>query len=244
MRFSISTVSIYVRAVAAACFLGALVQSASAASIGVNFATDGTGASFDLGPTDNTGVVPQDHWNNAHNSDATLSNLVDDLGNATGASITWGHSPISTNVAGGTPIGNLLHSAVIAGPADSIVVSNIPYSTFDLYLYISAPNTSPTTVLFKINHGIDAGHQLSVSGIADHSPNPVFVPSTLQNTGSYLFLGGVSGSTLYIGGSGGPVVDGLQIMEAPEPTSLALLVCAGLGLAAVCLRRRKTLGPF
>lgn len=224
----------------ATCFFWALGQATSVASIGVNFATDGTGASFDLGPTDITGVVPQDHWNNAHNSAATLSNLVDDLGNATGASITWDHSPISTNVIGGTPIGNLLHTAIIAGPSDSIVVSNIPYLTFDLYLYITASDSAPFTALFKINHGIDAAHQLGVSGIADRSSNPIFVPSTLQSAGSYLLLDGISGSTLFIAGSG-PAVDGFQIIEAPEPTSLTLLVCAGISWAGFGLRRARRL---
>ena len=222
-----------------ACLVGAFAQTASAASIGVNFATDGTGANFDLASTDSTGAIPQQHWNNAHNTDATLSNLVDDSGNATGASITWTHSPISTNVPGGTPIGNLLHGAIISGPADSIVVSNIPYATFDLYLYIAAPNSTPSPVLFKINHGIDADHQLTVQGIPDRSLTPTFVLSTLQNAGSYLFLSGVSGSTLFIGGSGGPAVDGLQIVETPEPSSLALFISAGICGAGWVLRRLR-----
>src|SRR5262245_51773772 len=104
--------------IAGCCFV--LIQVASATSIGVNFATDGTWANFDLTPTDSTCVISQQHWNNAHNADPSLTNLIDDSGNATGASIAWQHSPVSTNVAGGTPIGNLLHSGISTVPFDSI----------------------------------------------------------------------------------------------------------------------------
>jgi hypothetical protein len=221
------TVSAPIRISAATmCLLCALSQLTYGGSIGVNFATDGTGADFDLAPVDETGVVPQQHWNNANNSDPTLSNLLDDQGNGTGASITWTHSPVSTNVPGGTPAGDLLHSAVLCSPADGIVVSNVPYSTFDLYLYVAAPGTQPPLAEFKINHANSAPEQISVIGLADISGSTTFALSSLSNMGNYLYLGGVSGSTLYIGGSGFPPVDGLQIVETPEPGSVALLISA------------------
>lgn len=55
----------------------AVCHFASATSIGVNFSTDSFAVNYDLGPTDVTGVFAQQNWNNAHNSDASLPNLID-----------------------------------------------------------------------------------------------------------------------------------------------------------------------
>src|SRR5690349_11263959 len=86
---------------AVAILVSATRQAAYATSIGLNFSTDGSGANFDLAAGDTTGVVPQQHWNNAHNNDLSLVNLVDDRGTATAASASWNHAPQSTSVPGG-----------------------------------------------------------------------------------------------------------------------------------------------
>ncbi|HEX3726841.1 MAG TPA: hypothetical protein VHV08_11390 [Pirellulales bacterium] len=222
------------------CFALATGQAVRAASIGINFATDASGGTFDLAASDLVGVLPQQHWNNAHNSDPTLTNLVDDQGTATAASISWNHAPVSTNVPGGTLLDNLLHSAIGCSPFDGIVVSNIPFGEFDLYLYMAAP--APSFAIFKINHGATAADQLSVQGIADASGTASFELATPTHAGNFLFLAGVSGSTLYIGGGGFAPVEGLQIVAAPEPSSCVL---AGLALAGLVAWgwKKRLVGP-
>ena len=215
-------------------------QFVHASSIGVNFATDGSGVDFDLTPTDSTGVVLQSHWNNAHSSDSLLLNLTDDHGSLTGASVSWNnHQPLSTNVAGGTPAGNLLHSAIYCtlGSQAGITVSNIPYTTFDLYIYAAAPGTSNQLEVFKINYGNTPAEQLSVQGIIDVSGGSSFVLSGTSSSGNYLYYGGLTGSTLYLNGSGGAPVDGLQIVQTPEPTSLVLMICAAICCTLIGRRR-------
>ncbi len=59
-------------------------RNATAASIGVNFATDSFPTDYNLAPTDVSGVLPQQNWNNAHESDPSLNNLVDSQGSPTG----------------------------------------------------------------------------------------------------------------------------------------------------------------
>jgi hypothetical protein len=218
--------------VALTCFALAFCGAVRAASIGINFATDASGANLDLAPSDLTGVIPQQQWNNAHNSDPTVVNLLDDQGAATGASMNWTHAPVSTNVPGGTPAGNLLHSAIAVSAADGIVVSNIPFGTFDLYLYMAS---GAGMALFKINHAATAAEQLFVQGIVDTSGATSFTLSTPTHAGNYLVLAGASGSTLYIGGSA--PVDGLQIVATPEPSSFALAVLGLLGCLAWAGRR-------
>ena len=114
-------------------------HAALASSIGVNFSNDPiANVNYDLAPTDVTGVVPQGNWNNAHQTDASLPNLIDDQGNPTGASLTaWNHAPVATSVPTGTPTGDLLHEGDAYFGNGSIQVSNIPYATYDVYAYIA-----------------------------------------------------------------------------------------------------------
>jgi hypothetical protein len=217
---------------------GTVSETAAGASIGINFATEGAGANFDLAPGDVTGAVPQSNWNNAHNSDLALANLADDQGAATGASVNWSHAPLSTNVPGGTPAGILLHSAISCAPFDGIVVSNIPYASFDLYLYMAGPTRG--SAIFKINHATSADLQLSVQGIIDTSGSTLFVQATPTTAGNYLFLASLPGPTLFIGGGGSAAVDGLQIVATPEPSGAALGMVGIAGLAVLVLRRRES----
>jgi hypothetical protein len=138
-------------------------------------------------------------------------------------------------VPGGTPAGNLLHSAIANGPFDGIVVANIPYGTFDMYLYMAGVQAG--TAIFKIDHANSAAEQLSVVGLIDISGSTIFTFSTLTQPGNYLFLGGLSGPTLYIGGSA--LVEGLQIVAVPEPSSIALAAFGFIGLMAWGWRRQK-----
>ncbi len=220
----------------------AVSHFASAASIGVNFSTDSFAVNYDLGPTDVTGVVAQQNWNNAHNSDASLANLIDSQGNSTGASVTWFHNPYATAVPTGTPTGDLLHSG-IADFNGSIVVSNVPYATYDVYLYIAGGVNAGG--LFFAN-GNTVGGNGGPYGTLNASPS--FIPASGTDFGNYIDFPAINGSTLTLQGlattgvQSVAVIDGFQIVPTPEPSTLVLAAVGMAALMGVARQRRLRRG--
>ena len=221
----------------------ALSQTAKAASIGVNFSTDPiANVDYDLAPADVTGVVPQGNWNNAHQTDASLLNLIDSQGNSTGASLTsWNHSPVATAVPTGTPTGDLLHEGDAYFGNGSIQVSNIPYATYDVYAYIAGGLNG--SGLFIANSTAITDNN-GTQGVL--SPLPTFIPPVGNDYGNYIYFPGLSGPTLSLTGipitgtQSFVVFDGFQIVQTPEPTSIALCASGAMWFAAAALRRARS----
>ena len=232
--------------VAALLSLVALNQDAHASSIGVNFSTDPiANVNYDLAPTDVTGVVPQDNWNNAHQSDASLPNLIDNQGNPTGASLTtWNHSPTTTAVPTGTPTGDLLHEGDAYFGNGSIQVTNIPYATYDVYAYI-AGGLNGSGQFFANSDSIydNNGTQGALSPLA------TFIPPVGADYGNYIQFSGLTGPNLTLSGiaitgtQSYVVFDGLQIVQTPEPTSFVLLGTAAAWPVVIGCRRTRSNNP-
>jgi len=220
----------------------AFSQNASAASIGVNFSTDPVAnVNYDLAPADVTGVVSQGNWNNAHQADVSLPNLVDSQGNPTGASLTtWNHSPVATAVPTGTPTGNLLHEGDAYFGNGSIQVSNIPYATYDVYAYIAGGlNGSGLFIANSASITDNNGTQGALS------PLPTFIPPVGNDYGNYIYFPSLSGPTLSLTGiaitgtQSYVVFDGFQIVPTPEPTSIVLFAFGAVWFVAAILRRAR-----
>lgn len=245
-----------IAAVAGFSILFALGQPAHAVSIGVNFATSGTGANFDLAAADITGAVPQANWNNAHNTSPSLSNLANDQGNGTGASMTWDHNPISTPSGMGLPAYLLLSSGIALSHDPThldVTVSQIPFTKYDVYLYFTHFGSSPDVVDYNLNFNV-APYAASAMVIQDEGNRNTFTaawaypspPDYLNVGANYARLTGLVGPTLTISGSsdqfGDLALDGFQIVEVPEPSGLALLCIGGLGaVVAIGARRWRRL---
>ncbi len=120
--------------------------------VGVNF----TGGSSNnaLASTDQPGVVAGANWNNVGN--ATGSNLVlnNSLGQATTINLTWGSStgrplqyagfdtPATANTAT-----NKLYTGGIDGDHTFVTLTNITYSSYDVYVYASIDDNNPSDVM-------------------------------------------------------------------------------------------------
>ncbi|HEY1600828.1 MAG TPA: PEP-CTERM sorting domain-containing protein [Pirellulales bacterium] len=221
----------------------ALHLHVKAASIGVNFSTDPiANFNYDLAPTDVTGVVPQGNWNNAHQTDASLSNLIDDQGNSTGASLTaWNHSPTTTTVPTGTPTGDLLHEGDAYFGNGSIQVTNIPYATYDVYAYIAGGLNGSGQFFANSNSIYDNNGTLGAL-----SPLASFIPPVGSDYGNYIYFAGLTGPSLTLSGiaitgtQSHVVFDGFQIVQTPEPSSVILLGFGAMWLVGTVLRRARS----
>ena len=213
-------------------------MQAAATSIGVNFTGNGCciGGSASLA-TDVTGFVPQPNWNNADNNAGSLSSLVDQSGATTTASASWASGNTwNSNVAAGSPNGNLMHGMLdggSGGPATATV--NVPWGKYDAYLYIASNQggrsdfTVNGNTFFAIN---DTSGSTAFSLVGNTSPGT-------NTVGNVIRIKGLSGPTLTVVADAGAFgdfrssLDGLQIV-VPEPASLGLL-----GIAATALIRRR-----
>ena len=221
-------------------------------SIGVNFGSGRAGAS--LAPTDSAGVISQLHWNNASGATGSITNLADDSGDGSGASIVWaadeqwsvGGSPVEPN-------GTLLTGFISEnndGVESTINVTGIPFASYDLYVYMSHDRVSEDVDLkgpfgtFRLkedNTNISApvsfNEQLS-------SANP-----DVAQTGNYAVFRSLSGGSLALSlsptsGAGGSIdrnaISGIQIVETnlvierPVVRNLAASEIAGTSAVIGC----------
>jgi hypothetical protein len=131
-------------------------------AISLNFVRASSGATA-LDVTDVAGVIPVSNWNNATQANANADtdfSLLDDTGSATGATATWlsGSASWSVATAGAGSEGDkkmmtgyLDQAGDGAGQIHMVTIDNIPYGTYDVYLYHSSSGGPNRSVRFNAN---------------------------------------------------------------------------------------------
>ncbi len=228
---------------------------ANAAIISVNVTDGGPGFGATISSTQLAGVVEAGNWNvvsfetggttNAH-AGTNTGNLLDDAGANSGVSIsstgTWGRTfNNSTGFNTGTA---LFNDSMITNYSDtntgSITLTGVSYATYDVYVYSSRPFVQEAG--FTVG-GVSRFLAFDLNATSGPLEEGSFATQALaegsRGTGNYIKFSGVTGSSLTIQAeSVGNFmsVNGIQIVQVPEPSSTALL---GLGGLALILRRRK-----
>jgi hypothetical protein len=230
----------------------AAVSCAEAGVIGVNF----TGGGAPLAATDQPGVVAGANWNNEIGGSGSNLVLNDSTGAATTALLQYSATgPYAgfTGTSTGNAATNRMYSGGLFGDNTrsevSVSVSNIPYASYEVFVYASADTTAGNTL--SITNGVVTFYyrgngtfdNTATSLLLTTSTNPA---SPTVGPGQYQLFSGLSGSTftLTTGGSLNGVLSnnvfGLEIVDtssSPEPATVLMLV-GGLGLLALARRRR------
>lgn len=201
-----------------------------AQSINVNF----VGAGANVSGT--AGVSPAANWNNLNGANGSQSNLIDDSGAATVADIMWTATGSWTS---GNPEttedSNLMEGylAVNSSTYYPITFTNVPYSSYDVYVYFG---NNGTGALGKVRlNGAGTEYFYSVAGVNPNFTGFDLVTSTnsgAPEAGNYVLFSGinVNTSTLVVeqamnGGAADSGVMGIQILNTgsvvtptPPPT--------------------------
>lgn len=231
----------------------AMSATAQAASIGINFGS-GRGESS-LAAGDSAGVIAQTNWNNAPGGSGNIAVLNTDDGTASGASVSWA---TDEQWSAGTGVTNsnatLLNGWISANNSDapdaSISVSNIPFTTYDLYVYMNHDRATEDVDLsgpfgtFRL-HETDADLEVDITGDVTWVQQTTSANGDDSQVGNYALFTGLTDSDLNLilgpGGVEGSLdrgaINGIQIVDAiPEPSSSVLALLAGL---AGLVRRRR-----
>ncbi|GAT33054.1 PEP-CTERM protein-sorting domain-containing protein [Terrimicrobium sacchariphilum] len=219
--------------------------------IGINFGADQQAG--EIQPGDFAGVVPQSHWNNTTGGSGTVLDLLDDAGNTTAVGVTWSSSNTWRAWTGGADNGDqrLLQGYLDGGsngvPA-AVTVSNIPFSVYNVYVYINrdGDNSTSTYTVNGQSQTVTPGAYATTLSLA--GPAAPGVPNA-STAGTYILFTNVTGSSLSLLTSNAASypqsldwrspVNGIQIVAVPEPAAGAL---AGFAIAAgaMLVIRRKT----
>lgn len=241
--------------------IGGAAQAAPTTIISYQFSQSGA----QIASTDTAGVGSATHWNvnikgggvpTSGNlnvlSGSSSSSLVDSTGASTTLTGSYSSSLGSSYVylygSNSTP-NNKIFSALIGATQPNtqngtLSLANIPYASYDLIVYLQDNNDSRNDGHISISLAGGPTYTGLTFNSLDSSASPVvFTQITGSNgSGNYVKFADLTGSTqdftfnnsAFTYGAG---VSGFQIVEVPEPASLALL---GLGGALLLRRRRQS----
>lgn len=240
--------------------LATVTSVASAASISINFNSD-RDANGVLGPGESAGApgYVTTGWNNFDAIPSSASGITqttadvdtpnvgalsNDSGAAVGTTISW-TSVNAWNTNNGTGSGdNKLMNGYIdnnaGGPVVTVDIAGVPYANYSVVAYFGSDGNDRTGTI-----GISGGDTFSYNTHSAQAGN--FPDSYLQTTdtgagnpdANFAVWENQTASDFTLTltrGSSNSGMHGLQIIQIPEPTSVALLGLGGLGLL---LRRRR-----
>ena len=232
---------------------------------------------YSLAPTASAGVVAQDNWNNTtisytdgngYGNSGSLSTIVDSNGAAvTGMSVTTAVNT-SDSAYTGDPL-KLYPSAGTAGwgfsgnnltmleggvyPSPKVTITGIPYSSYDVYVYMEAAGGNGGSGAVMINANSGSGSVDSTNEyFYDYGwPNGAFIQATATSSAAntavsnYVLFTGNTASDITLTAEASGWNTGLaafQIVNTgtstiPEPATLGLMAVLGVGI--LLLKRRK-----
>jgi MYXO-CTERM domain-containing protein len=193
-----------------------------------------------MGPSEVAGVVPAANWNSftvlSSPTSGSAAGLIDDAGSATTAGATWSYNnPWSINIADTPGNNRMMRGYLDSGAATTTVVTltNIPYALYDVYVYADGDNGT------ELRSG---AYTIGATTLVNTDPGSTTFGGTFIEGTNYVRFTGLTGANFTLnatptGAAATPraPINGIQIVQVPEPGSLAL----GAMGALVLVRRRR-----
>ncbi|MGJ8696890.1 MAG: hypothetical protein ACSHYF_11260 [Verrucomicrobiaceae bacterium] len=171
----------------------------NAQQIGINLGSNRADSALD--PTDSAGAVPQENWNNTGGANGGPLALVDSLGDATTAEVTWATDEEWS--VGGTPAdanGKLLNGFVSENNNDGsqITITGIPFQLYDLYVYVSHDRANEDVILGETN-GLFADFT-AIENDTDITAAVTFEEQAVsgEGTGNYVLFTGLTATDIEV----------------------------------------------
>ncbi|WP_269541435.1 right-handed parallel beta-helix repeat-containing protein [Cerasicoccus fimbriatus] len=163
-------------------------------TIGMNLANAGA----ELASTDVAGYIPMPNWNNTTANNETLTDVVDDSGTATSVDISFSNTPYYYTNA--TPTYSAPYEAdsllmrgtraMSNASSTAATVTDIPYATYDVYVYWGGRKTGETVPAeMKVEFQTDVGGTWTTQETrymldTDHEWDGTYEESTATTTGT------------------------------------------------------------
>ncbi len=181
--------------------------------LSINFVGGGpNGDPSPMGAAEVAGVAAKPNWNNAASNTGSLSGLVNDLGTATTAVISWKSDNTWSTLIADTP-GNyrMMKGYLDTGNVNptTVQVSNLPASItangYDVYIYVDGGYTTATrTGIYSIG---SASISVTDPGGVDFSGTFILANNSV---GNYTVISGVTGSSFTLTATPGTASDGVE----------------------------------
>lgn len=144
-----------------------LITALTASTISINFALR-DGPIENLDPSIQAGIDPQKNWNNVIGPEGNNISLMDATGRATPTKLSWKSDAnwrdVEAYSGASKQIGDaILRHSYLDDPLTgegNISITNIPYSTYTVILYLSSDKEGGKYGLYSIN-----GHKHTASGV-------------------------------------------------------------------------------
>jgi hypothetical protein len=216
-------------------------------TISINFTGGGGGGvTTSEAASDMAGVVMKGTWNNANGNTGTVNNLMDDTGAVTTTSVsytsnnTWTIGALPTNATGNQKLmeGYLDSTAT---STTSINVTNLPFNTYDVYVYTlgdSGTNTVGGTTYDRMGKYTIGAQSVTTK------PKPPF-NGTFTLGDNYSLLTGITGASFTLTAQAATAnnfrapVNGIEIVAVPAPGALVTTLMGALPGLGLLLRRRR-----
>ncbi|MFT7302877.1 MAG: hypothetical protein ACI8UZ_001715 [Akkermansiaceae bacterium] len=211
-------------------------NAATDGAIGLNFGAGRINA--ELLATDSAGVVPQANWNNLATSVGDNTELNDDQGSGSGATVSWAtDEEWSIGGPGADANGTLLNgwiSSNVADPASTVDVSDIPYRNYDLIIYMNHDRDFEDVLISEANEAFPAflAHEndTDILNPVTFAQQEVTAEGDATQSGNFFVIPNLTGQTLNLllgpageaGSADRGAVTGIQIINRGPSSGLQI----------------------